>query len=201
MLRFEIINALIKSRGYTKFAEIGVYDPSQCHHHIQAELKHGIDPAPECFTTHHMTSNDFFAHHAQPDFYDVIFIDGLHLAEQVYLDIHGALRSVQPNGVIVMHDCLPTQEGEQTRENNGGAWCGDVWKGVATFRRNHPEVECYVIDTDWGCGIVERNGMDPPAYIPYRMPEEFTWGYFQQHKKELLDVVTVAEFTLRSRIR
>lgn len=52
----------------------------------------GVDPVEGC--THRMTSDEFFANNTAK--FDVIFVDGLHTAIQVYKDIHNALKILKP---------------------------------------------------------------------------------------------------------
>ena len=81
-----------------------------------------------------MTSNRFFSQLDQEKIlyknirFDVIFIEGLHLAEQVDRDISNALRYLKDDGFIVLHDCNPPLERHAredfyyglTRQNGSG---------------------------------------------------------------------------------
>ena len=74
----DVINFLIRQYGYRSYLEIGV-DKNRNYNHIECKLKHGVDPNVPC--TFKMTSDEFFA--TTSTMYDLIFIDGLHEAEQV----------------------------------------------------------------------------------------------------------------------
>ena len=39
--------------------------------------------------------------------FDLIFLDGLHTYEQTIKDINNGIQSIQDNGIILIHDCLP----------------------------------------------------------------------------------------------
>jgi predicted O-methyltransferase YrrM len=65
--------------------------------------------------------------------FDIVFIDGLHISEQVVMDIQNSLDVLNPKGTIVMHDCLPINEAAQSRERLGDHWNGDVWKAFAHY--------------------------------------------------------------------
>jgi hypothetical protein len=54
----------------------------------------------------------------------------------------------------------------------------------------------YVVDTDWGCGIIKRGSQEL-----YQRPEKWTWEHFQEHRDELMNVVTVEEFIDREKSR
>ena len=115
MTRTEIINSLIHEYNYKSYLEIGVNTPSQPGYNwigVKIPVKHGVDPNVE--TTFKMTSDEFFKNHIAQK-YDIIFIDGLHLFEQVYKDIINSLLYLNDNGTIVVHDCNPLEEITQRR--------------------------------------------------------------------------------------
>ena len=117
-----------------------------------------------------MTSDDFFRrvpHIFSEHKIDVAFIDGLHTYEQAYRDVENCLRFLAPGGVIVMHDCNPADaaiavpatsvEDAASKKIPGwkGMWCGDVWKAIVDLRRR-PDLKVFVLDTDFGVGVVTR---------------------------------------------
>ena len=59
-----------------------------------------------------MTSDEFFSQNKET--FDLIFIDGLHIHEQVLKDIDNSLNVLNENGVILLHDCLPAKIWHQT---------------------------------------------------------------------------------------
>jgi hypothetical protein len=94
--------------------------------------------------------------------FDVIFIDGLHLAEQANRDIINALKFIKSDGFIVLHDCNPPTEWN-ARDNfsysytpAGIYWNGTTWKAFLKWRYN-PSVNSCCIDTDWGVGILSKD--------------------------------------------
>jgi len=121
---------------------------------------------------------------------DIIFVDGLHLREQVLKDVENALTHLNDGGTIVVHDCLPQEEWQQHRELiPGKPWNGDVWKAWAELRSSRADLSMYVVDTDWGCGVIRRGSQ----YL-FPAPDEWTWDFFQRHRNDLMNVVTVEEF-------
>lgn len=156
MTRHDIINTFISTRGFHSFLEIGT-DTGISLHTVRADTIASVDPDPDTPATHHMTSDQFFAEY--PDTFDIIFIDGLHECHQVYRDIHYALRDhLNPCGVIVIHDCLPTTKHMQEHHTTSQKyeWTGDVWKAFVRTRAELP-YEMYTIDTDYGCGIIDTS--------------------------------------------
>lgn len=200
MQRYDIINHLIRVHDYKSYLEIGVCNPKDCFDKIMIDFKIGVDPNGAA--THTMTSDEFFAQNITAR-YDIIFIDGLHLHEQVLKDIENSLTRLHYGGTIVMHDCLPEEEYQQFRDGiSGMPWNGDTWKAFADMRQNRLDLEMFVIDTDWGCGIIRRR--DRPLYgeMADRQNAEriikpsngWTWDTFIKHRDHLMNVITVEEF-------
>lgn len=155
MKRFDIINQYIKKYNFKSFLEIGHFK-GEAFDSIIIDFKESVDPDVSCNATYQITSDEFFEKYNTK--YDIIFIDGLHECNQVDRDIKNALKHLNKNGVIIMHDCHPTSEKCQKHSLTypGGAWTGDCWKA---FVKNRAELsyEMYVWDYDWGCGVIDTN--------------------------------------------
>ena len=152
MTRWEIINRFIMERNYWSFLEIGT-KYGETFRQVAAEVKKSVDPDPGTAATFVMTSDTYFRIYKK-DRYDIIFIDGLHESEQAYRDIRNAMKVLNMGGVIVVHDCKPENEEMQQPYHGQFLWTGDVWKAFVKARAELP-YECYVIDTDFGCGIID----------------------------------------------
>src|SRR5688500_11701548 len=89
MTRTELINYIIKKQGYSTYLEIGI-GTGKNFEAIKCRLKVGVDPAIEYKKgkLYNETSDSFFAKNNGG--YDIIFIDGLHHADQVRKDIINA---------------------------------------------------------------------------------------------------------------
>jgi hypothetical protein len=71
-----------------------------------------------------------------------------------------------PGVLSLMHDCNPPDEAssivleslELVRKNSEndttGVWCGDVWKTIVYLRHFVPDNEIFVLDTDFGIGVI-----------------------------------------------
>ena len=166
--RFDLINIAISRRRYQTYLEIGVRDPRDCFSRVTAVRKWSVDPGLEFRSNpvdFAMTSDEFFARCDAgqvancPGAWDVIFIDGLHRAEQVWRDIQNASRHLSPGGMIFLHDCLPPSE-VFARERfewaleSGLCWNGTCWKALLRYMESGPW-HSVVVDTDWGVGVID----------------------------------------------
>ena len=184
MNRIDIINHLIKKYKYVSYLEIGVENGVSLNG-VECEKKIGVDPASE-HATYHVTSDEFFA--SNQDLFDIIFIDGLHEAEQVKRDIANALVYLKDGGRIVMHDCNPTSEQLQKVPREQLEWTGDVWKAYIAYRKEG-NIEMYVVDTDYGVGVLNPSKSGRPLEL-----EINTYQDLDDHRKEALNLISVEEF-------
>lgn len=192
--RFHIINYLIEKYKLVNYLEIGVFKGENIRE-IKAAHKDGVDPGIEEYTTpevnYPMTSDAFFELIKGHDEikYDIIFIDGLHHADQVEKDIINSLNHLVNNGFIVMHDCNPVSYDAQKIPRETIAWNGDTWKSFVNFKACNPDFKCCVIDTDFGVGIIQKN------YNLYSTKiKEWEYDLFNSNRKQLLNLISYDEF-------
>lgn len=192
MTRTEIINELIKKNNYKSYLEIGVNTPAQPGYNwvgVSAEIKHGVDPNVD--TTFRMTSDEFFKNKINQK-YDIIFIDGLHIFEQVYFDIVNSLDNLTDNGIIVVHDCNPITEITQRRERASSAWHGDVWKSIVKLRVENSNLDICTVDTDEGCGIIKKGNQD--LLNVEQGIDIYNYSFLELNRKNALNLISVNDF-------
>lgn len=210
MFRYEIINRLLAERGAeAQYLEIGVADPRHCFDKVVCTHKTAVDPVdkfgPGRKIDYPLTSDAFFAQleQGQTEFspdqrWDVIFIDGLHLADQVFRDIQNALRHCQPDGFVVLHDCNPAtclaaHSDLEHFSKYHGEWNGSTWKALYRLRTESTLLS-YTVDTDYGVGIIELADTQVP--IEHTNPW-FEFGHFKHHRGEQIGLISEAEFLRR----
>lgn len=193
MLRFEILNAIAERIGARRYLEIGVQD-GVAFRAVNVRTKVGVDPEPRSAATVHTTSDEYFAALPARTRFDLVFVDGLHTADQVARDIHHAIRHLAPGGAVVVHDCNPPNEHWAARTGSPLApgWCGDVYRGWIRSRIAHPDWFHAVVDADLGCGVIVRRG---PWAEPVPLAEEpGTWREFEVDRARWLNTITVEQF-------
>ncbi|MEO1564332.1 MAG: class I SAM-dependent methyltransferase [Pseudomonadota bacterium] len=191
--RGAIINHLITLYSYENYLEIGLGKPKFLHDWVLANNKISVDPDPTVPATFSMTSDEFFEQNEQ--FFDLIFIDGLHTGDQVEKDITNALQILSPGGIILLHDLNPP-DALHAREEfcvNGRfpPWNGTSWQGYARHRKNSPNLEMYVIDTDYGVGFVR-----PGRQTCYEGPVD-TYEDLDLDRGNMLNLISMREFLMR----
>lgn len=192
--RVALCNHLIAARRLNSYLEIGCRNKADMNDRILARRVSSVDPDPAARAEYCMTSDDYFNNHDER--FDLIFIDGLHIGEQVKRDISNSLRALNPGGFILLHDMNPPTELHAREENevNGSfpAWNGTSWEGFAWHRKYSPQLEMYVVDADWGVGVVR-----PGAQVLWNGPTQ-GFAALETSRREILNLITVAEFLKRN---
>jgi hypothetical protein len=142
------VNALARRIGARRYLEIGV-NRGQTFRGVLIAERVGVDPrflfdtaevANDTTTLHAMTSDRFFAEMAGTAPFDIVFIDGLHVFEQVVRDLTNTLAWTTWRSAILIDDTIPNdvfsslavqREALRLRRETGskdGSWHGDVFK-------------------------------------------------------------------------
>lgn len=188
MTRTDIIQILINKIQGKSYLEIGMgaglnFGTIKCDHKIS------VDPTPTVPVTYSITSDVFFKLNNQ--IFDVIFIDGLHWSEQVYMDIINSLDVLSDGGYIICHDMNPNSEFIQRypQAKPESEWTGDCWKAWVKLKMEREDLDMAVVNTDYGCGVISKGNQD---LIKYN--EELTWEFLDNNRKELLNLISIEEF-------
>ncbi len=192
MNRIDIINAYVKKLNAESYLEVGV-QAGHCFNAIDCKHKVGVDPDESSAATIFKTSDAFFKTNEEK--FKVIFNDGYHVAEQLYKDVINSLKALEDGGIILVHDCLPTNEFMQlvplTTQNE---WTGNVWKAFVTLRTENENLEMKVVNTDWGVGIIRKLNDGEPRATKLVLDCELTYENFEKNKHHWMNVISVDEF-------
>ena len=176
--RFEIINKIIKKKKYKTYLEIGCQADVNFSK-IQIDKRIGVDPHDG--GTHRMTSDVFFQNNN--DSFDIIFIDGLHEYDQVLRDIKNSVKFLNKDGIIVVHDCLPSKIWHQTIPQTHSSWNGDVWKAIVECR-TFDYLDTYTCIADHGLGIIFNRKNKNRLDLELKNFKELKFrDYYENHKK------------------
>ena len=146
--RQHIVQEIINLKKYNSYLEIGTFK-DELFSKIICKKKVGVDPVSG--GTIRKTSDEFFS--INNDRFDCIFIDGLHYYHQVRKDILNSLETLNENGIILLHDCLPNNHYEQAVPRCQMTWNGDVWKAIVECRTKEI-IDTYTCNADFGIGVI-----------------------------------------------
>lgn len=175
----EIINKMIAEIGYKSYLEIG-YGIGTNFNAVVCDNKISVDPEADG-ATHKQISDDFFKENTQT--FDLIFIDGLHHADQCRKDIVNAMKCLSDDGAILVHDINPADEAMQIVPRQQREWTGDVWRTWVGFKAKYPDIETTVFDEPYGLGCILPKGKKVRAHFE---DTEMLYQEFEEKKEELL---------------
>lgn len=201
----DLIRKLLENCGisYFKFASDGSTDGIEIAFNGTNKLPANM-PFNNKSEFYYETSDYFFENHAPSLFLessiDVAFIDGLHTYHQSYNDVVNALDFISSGGFILMHDCNPPTEAvaypaHSLEEAAGlnipgwtGQWCGDVWKSIVRLRSTRDDLRVFVLDCDFGIGVIYRGKPEEKLDISVPEIENMTYKDLQENRIQLLNL-------------
>ena len=185
--RWHLLQKIIDIKNYKNYLEIGC-DDDMLFSKINILNKVGVDPYSGGNVR--KTSDEFFKINKTK--FDLIFIDGLHHYEQVKKDIENSLDVLTPNGLILLHDCLPCRQSHQAVPRYRGRWTGDVWKAIVEFRTKE-YLSIFTILMDMGISVIQRKKSNNPLKINEKNFKNLKFKDFYFNHKEYMNIVTVQE--------
>lgn len=200
MTRLDIIKQIINRFGYKSYLEIGTYR-GDCFRSIKIQDKNGVDPNPawrEDSRIYVMTSDEYFNTLLPEKKYDIVFIDGLHDYEQVLKDICNSLKHLTQHGTIVLHDCNPPTEWHQrdiSKFDGTGKFNGTVWKSFVEYRSKRKDLSMFVIDCDWGVGIIRCNSKN--KFLDFYCKDDddiLSYAWLDKNRKMALNLISPDSF-------
>jgi SAM-dependent methyltransferase len=167
----EVLEQIQRIRNPKGYLEIGVRNGDSFK--LSNSPSVGLDPFPgEILVREYqhiieLTSNQFFRDCSLNNFiesFDLAFIDGLHLFENVYQDFVNIESNIDPNGMVIIDDIYPNTQLQGSRERQTQFWMGDVWKFWLRLQVLRPDLVFIELNTvPSGLGIVLN--LDPKSKV------------------------------------
>jgi len=182
-----IVNKIIDLKNYKTYLEIGC-DQDELFSSVKIEKKIGVDPNNG--GTHRMKSDLFFEENNQN--FDIVFIDGLHEYHQVKKDILNSINCLNPNGIVLVHDCFPMSYYDQAIPRAQRKWNGDVWKAI-TELRTFDNLNICVGAFDNGIGLIQKKNNQNKLLLKTKIKDLKYTDYFNNYN-QYLNLLSVEEF-------
>ena len=185
--RWDLIEYLINKYKYSDYLEIGC-DQDQLFSRINIENKIGVDPVSGGNVR--KNSDDFFLENKVK--FDLVFIDGLHIYEQVKKDIINSLKCLNENGIILVHDCMPDSLSKQAVPRYKMKWNGDVWKAIVDLRQRE-DLDIFTCEIDQGIGIITKRKNS--SILKLNKPaKNLKFKDYYYNYKEYLRIIKLTDF-------
>ena len=188
MNRTTIINYLIARSQANSYLEVGVWDGVNFDN-IVCSNRTGVDLTwrlPKRNNILSMSSDKFFADNKEK--FDVIFIDGLHHADQVLKDLTNATKCLNLGGYIVCHEINPKCKIDQEIPYSSKSTWNDGWKAIVEFRKQNYLYDVTVIDIDNGYCVINLKNICVDAEF-LEVKEEITYENLEKNRKTWLNLV------------
>ena len=183
--RYDIINKIIIKRNYTSYLEIGCFK-DETFNKISIKKKIGVYPVSG--GNLRMTSDQFFIENKEK--FDLIFIDGLHVYEQVIKDIFNSIKVLKENGIILVHDCLPRKLWYQTPTRMSDTWNGDVWKAIVECRTLE-NIDTYTCLADEGIGVIKVQKNNNLLNLNLSNFKNLKYKEYYTNRESLMNIISV----------
>ena len=146
--RAEVVQTFLNHFKAPRYLEVGV-SRGKTFFELSAGLKVAVDPVfqfePQAQTDpsaryFQEPSDAWFARQPSAPAFEVIYLDGLHTAEQTLRDLMNAVDRLTPDGVIIIDDVIPSDEAAALPDQDACmarraatgdpsvAWMGDVFR-------------------------------------------------------------------------
>ena len=158
----------------TAYVEIGVARGETLAFALPETKAVGIDPDPKI--SHQLsdktevfpfTSDAFFDKYDLQKIangFELAFIDGLHLFEQVLKDFINIERCASKDTIVLLHDTIPPDELSGSREYIKPCWAGDCWKIVPCLKAYRPDLQIFTL-TSKPTGLTMVTNLAPSSTI------------------------------------
>ncbi|MGH2646222.1 MAG: class I SAM-dependent methyltransferase [Ginsengibacter sp.] len=214
MNRVTLIQLLMKQKGLKNYLEIGVFN-GHVFFRVKSAFKIAVDPEFQFDALRKIgktvinpynlfnkyfskTSDDFFAEDAPGVLaqkkIDIALVDGMHEYGYALRDVENMLTYLSEDGVIIMHDCNPaTKEAGRSYEEwkaagSTGQWNGDVWKAIVHLRSLRKDIDVFVLDCDYGLGIISRRKPENNLNFSAEQIQSFTYEDFNANRAQWINL-------------
>lgn len=224
MEKYDIINGLAREFGLRRYLEICTSSTGLKFQYVESgqfEVCHRLmyrcprdhDDGFEITRrtadeTSHALVADLHAGLSASERYDIVFVDSFHTYRASRLDLLGAMCLLAPHGIMVVHDCNPTDATIVQPTFRPGSWCGVTYQAYVDFLLGGRGAGHCTVDTDYGCGVVFNTEAAVPASWrnagpPSRLAldwaaasddDDARFAFFAAHRAALLNLVTPAHF-------
>ena len=97
----------------------------------------------------------------------------------------------------MLHDCNPPtihHAREDFREQGPAThfWNGTSWKAYQRFR-SESDKRCFVVDVDWGVGVIVNHSEDPANRLPVDVNPFYEYNVMAADRKRILKLCDVAD--------
>lgn len=107
-------------------------------------------------------------------------------------DILNSINCLNPNGIVLVHDCFPMSYYDQAIPRVQRKWNGDVWKAI-TELRNFDNLNICVGAFDNGIGLIQKKNNQNKLLLKTKIKDLKYTDYYNNYN-QYLNLLSVDEF-------
>ncbi len=134
--------------------------------------------------------------------FDIIAIDSFHEYSYSLQDFNLCNRFLSENGLLLSHDCYPSNKTIALPLYKLGGWCGETYKAFVRFAYDNPQYYYCLLNTDTGVGIYSKTlrpdlielktNLNRELQLEFlNKSEEFIWDFFNNNSALIINALCV----------
>lgn len=139
--------------------------------------------------------------------FDLVFIDSFHTYTASLRDIVYGLQLIKNDGIILVHDCFPTNEALTGPSFVPGEWLGLTFAAYLDIALFTEGIHYATVQSDYGCGIISKDDrlahlsdLHPNADLIHQwrmLGLSKKYPFFEEHHAQLLRLISPNDFQKR----
>ena len=103
-----------------------------------------------------------------------------------------SIKFLKDDGLIILHDCLPSSIHQQAVPRYKSGWTGDVWKVIVNIR-TRPELDTITCNIDCGLSIIRKKKNHTILDIEVKNFKNLKFKDFYKHHKLFMRIMNYNE--------
>ena len=207
----DIVNQLIQCYGFERYFEYNkprcemAFNEVACPHqevvfipevaldaYANQALMADCERAAKAFDSNATLKVDELLSHFGERRFDIIFFDPAHVRPLVDTTLKLLPRLLARDGLLVVHDCNPSDPELVGPNPRPGAWFGDTYKAFANFHLHNPG-RSITVDEDFGVGIILNRDLN----LDYSDEFDVAYEVFSSDRTKHNGLINHKEFQAR----
>ena len=131
--------------------------------------------------------------------FDLICMDPFHEYNYCIEDFEACLSVLSETGIIISHDCFPSNKMVASPEYTKGDWTGETYVAIIHFALENPDLFYGILKIDTGIGIISKKALEgienkldiskQKEFVERYQNSEDIYAYFIKHCKEIMNII------------
>jgi hypothetical protein len=133
--------------------------------------------------------------------FDLICVDPCHEYYESKRDLFYLFTLLNDNGIMICHDCFPSNKIMATPKYNVGDWSGETYVAFVEFAYKNPDLFYCVLNIDTGIGIISKTELESlqnnfnrekqEQLLLLHQNSDDVYTYFCDNSKDIINTITL----------